>query len=188
MEWDEGREINGFLWCVIVGFWERDLSINRKLNPNILYIQIITSFTINPSNQFDPHKQHQSRRYRYTSSIHRLSLQIQSQPPIIKMHSIIKAASLFLLLTTATATPVQLLQTRDQGSCALIPCAPSLCCSQYKYYGTGPEYCQAGSCAGVVGGTYAPGLCCSEWGFCGTGAGFCRFWDFFPVCFVIGYG
>lgn len=164
------------------------MSINRKLNPNILYIQIITSITINASNQFNPHKQHQSQRYRYTSSIHRLSFQIQSQPSIIKMHSIIKAASLFLLLTTATATPVQLLQTHDQGSCALTPCAPSLCCSQYKYYGTGPEYCQAGSCVGVVGGTCAPGLCCSEWEFGGTGAGLVGSGISFSVCFVIGYG
>lgn len=79
---------------------------------------------------------------------------------------------------------------RDAGSCATTPCPAGLCCSQYNYCGTGPEYCQyplrkwdhmmltntegqVGACTGGVGGTCAAGLCCSPYGFCGTGAGYC---------------
>ena len=75
------------------------------------------------------------------------------------------------LLPLAIANP--LLLNRQTGSCATAPCPKGLCCSQYNYCGTGPEYCQAGSCVGGVGGTCAPGLCCSPFGYCGTGAGFC---------------
>ncbi|KAH8602524.1 hypothetical protein B0O99DRAFT_603520 [Bisporella sp. PMI_857] len=78
------------------------------------------------------------------------------------------------LLTTTLATPFVPLELRQTGSCATAPCPAGLCCSIYNYCGTGPDYCQAGSCVGGVGGTCAAGLCCSRYGYCGTGAGFCN--------------
>ncbi|TVY31914.1 Lectin [Lachnellula occidentalis] len=62
---------------------------------------------------------------------------------------------------------------RQLGACVDGPCATGLCCSQYGYCGTGPAYCQAGSCAGGVGGNCTIGLCCFEYGYCGSGPDFC---------------
>lgn len=74
-----------------------------------------------------------------------------------------------ILLTLTTLLPLTLalalspsLPHRDLGSCAQVPCAPGLCCSQYGYCGTGADYCQLGTCTGGVGGTCASGECCSE--------------------------
>lgn len=78
------------------------------------------------------------------------------------------------LLTTTLSNPLEpSLEHRQLGSCATAPCATGLCCSQWQYCGTGPDYCQIGSCNGGVGGTCAPGLCCSKYGYCGTGPDFC---------------
>ncbi|KAH8817366.1 hypothetical protein F5884DRAFT_635453, partial [Xylogone sp. PMI_703] len=52
-------------------------------------------------------------------------------------------------------------------------CPVGLCCSKYGYCGTGPDYCQAGSCTGGVGGTCPAGTCCSKYGYCGVGPEFC---------------
>lgn len=65
------------------------------------------------------------------------------------------------------------IEHRQLGSCATAPCPAGLCCSQWDYCGTGPDYCQQGSCIGGVGGTCAPGLCCSKYGFCGVGPEYC---------------
>lgn len=81
------------------------------------------------------------------------------------------------------------LVSRQTGSCATIPCAAGLCCSQYDYCGTGPDYCNplhfvnfsqtyrllggVGACIGGVGGTCPTGECCSVFGFCGVGDGYC---------------
>lgn len=65
------------------------------------------------------------------------------------------------------------LEHRQLGSCATTACAAGLCCSIYDYCGTGPAYCQAGSCVGGVGGTCDAGLCCSPYGYCGVGDMFC---------------
>ncbi|KAH8800004.1 hypothetical protein F5882DRAFT_394300 [Hyaloscypha sp. PMI_1271] len=78
------------------------------------------------------------------------------------------------LLTSVLANPlIPSLEHRQLGSCATAPCAPGLCCSIYDYCGTGPDYCQAGSCVGGVGGTCAAGMCCSIYGYCGVGDGYC---------------
>jgi len=79
------------------------------------------------------------------------------------------------LLTTTFANPFVPLEHRQSGSCATAPCPQGLCCSQYKYCGTGPSYCgtETGACVGGVGGTCAAGLCCSPYGYCGTGVDFC---------------
>ena len=84
----------------------------------------------------------------------------------------------FALLTTTIANPFVPLEHRQTGSCASAPCAAGLCCSQYKYCGTGTAYCgtsggAAGSCIGGVGGKCNGGLCCSPYGYCGTGVDFC---------------
>jgi hypothetical protein len=84
-------------------------------------------------------------------------------------HHLIKALAFATLIL---ASPLEL-QNRQLGSCALTPCAPGLCCSPYNYCGTGPEYCQTGSCVGGVGGTCAAGQCCSPFGYCGVGPEFC---------------
>ncbi|PQE24482.1 GH18 chitinase CHI18-17 protein [Rutstroemia sp. NJR-2017a BBW] len=68
---------------------------------------------------------------------------------------------LLFLIPQILSSPFSPLQERQTGSCALAPCAKGLCCSVFKYCGTGPEYCQAGSCVGGVGGTCAAGQCCS---------------------------
>ena len=74
----------------------------------------------------------------------------------------------------ALANPlVPSLEHRQLGSCATTPCAPGLCCSPYKYCGTGPEYCQVGACTGGVGGTCPAGQCCSPFGYCGVGPEYC---------------
>lgn len=81
---------------------------------------------------------------------------------------------LFIAQFFVHANPlVPSLEHRQLGSCANAPCPQGLCCSQYNYCGTGPEYCQAGSCNGGVGGTCASGLCCSQYGYCGTGPDYC---------------
>ncbi|PQE07118.1 GH18 chitinase CHI18-17 protein [Rutstroemia sp. NJR-2017a BVV2] len=92
--------------------------------------------------------------------------------------SILPALSFFLFflipqILSSPLSPLLTLQERQTGSCALAPCAKGLCCSVFKYCGTGPDYCQAGSCVGGVGGTCAAGQCCSSWGYCGTGVDFC---------------
>ena len=83
--------------------------------------------------------------------------------------------SLLLLASTAIAEPLLVphLSNRQLGSCATTPCPVGYCCSIYDYCGTGPDYCQAGSCTGGVGGTCPDGTCCSEYGYCGTGSEFC---------------
>ncbi|KAH8814889.1 hypothetical protein F5884DRAFT_641020, partial [Xylogone sp. PMI_703] len=58
-------------------------------------------------------------------------------------------------------------------SCLTHPCPVGYCCSIWDYCGTGPEYCQAGSCTGGVGGNCSAGLCCSPFGYCGTGPDYC---------------
>jgi len=87
---------------------------------------------------------------------------------------VVAVAALTQLLSTTHANPsIPSLEHRQLGSCATAPCAQGYCCSQYDYCGTGPDYCQAGSCVGGVGGTCAAGLCCSPYGYCGAGPGFC---------------
>lgn len=87
---------------------------------------------------------------------------------------ILNFVTLSLVIRLSLANPlIPTLEHRQQGSCATTPCAPGLCCSKYNYCGTGPEYCQAGSCAGGVGGTCAAGFCCSPYGYCGVGPEFC---------------
>lgn len=80
-------------------------------------------------------------------------------------------AGLTQLFTATTASP--LLENRQLGSCATSPCPVGYCCSIYDYCGTGPDYCQVGSCVGGVGGTCAAGECCSPYGYCGVGEGYC---------------
>ena len=93
---------------------------------------------------------------------------------LISNFLLITLFTLIHLFTTANANPlIPSLSHRQVGSCATSPCAPGYCCSVYDYCGTGPDYCQAGSCVGGVGGTCAAGMCCSPYGYCGTGAGYC---------------
>jgi hypothetical protein len=92
-----------------------------------------------------------------------------------KMHTfnnILLLAALTQLLPTTLATPL-ILEERQLGSCATSPCPVGYCCSIYEYCGTGPAYCQAGSCVGGVGGTCPAGTCCSPYGYCGVGPGYC---------------
>lgn len=66
------------------------------------------------------------------------------------------------ILSTSSGTPLagndapnpdsSELVGRQLGACVNGLCAAGLCCSQYGYCGTGPDYCQAGSCVGGVGG------------------------------------
>jgi hypothetical protein len=79
------------------------------------------------------------------------------------------------LLTSTLSNPLFLpaLSERQLGSCATTPCPVGLCCSIYDYCGTGPSYCQVGSCVGGVGGTCPVGTCCSIYGYCDAGPGFC---------------
>lgn len=92
----------------------------------------------------------------------------------MRVFSALGLVGLSLLSPTSLAMPqIPGLAYRQLGSCATSACAVGLCCSIYDYCGTGPTYCQPGSCVGGVGGTCAAGLCCSPYGYCGTGDGFC---------------
>ncbi|KAK4442783.1 hypothetical protein QBC34DRAFT_386967 [Podospora aff. communis PSN243] len=112
------------------------------------------------------------------------------------------ATSLSLVLASPVA-PVGALEAREDASLVearqigRCPCAPGLCCSQWGYCGTGPEYCGTNSTRVAVrepvavetalpvaeGPTLehrqlgacpcARGLCCSQWGYCGTGPEYC---------------
>ncbi|KAJ1913068.1 hypothetical protein IWQ60_009366, partial [Tieghemiomyces parasiticus] len=103
--------------------------------------------------------------------------------------------SAFLTLLAFVAAPIFVAAqgVPSGGSCnASTPCAAGLCCSQWGYCGTGPEYCGSkpptstsqggggpkptdvstdGSCNAnkVCPGTQ----CCSQWGYCGAGDAFC---------------
>ncbi|PVH84162.1 hypothetical protein DL98DRAFT_512567 [Cadophora sp. DSE1049] len=92
---------------------------------------------------------------------------------VFSLITILASASLFAetFATPLASTPK--IAGRQLGACVEGICAPGLCCSIWGYCGTGPEYCQTGSCVGGVGGTCAPGLCCSKYGYCGSGAEFC---------------
>ncbi|TVY85071.1 Lectin [Lachnellula suecica] len=78
-----------------------------------------------------------------------------------------------LLGNGAASLETAVLDGRQLGACVNGICGAGLCCSQYGYCGTGPAYCQAGSCTGGVGGNCTAGLCCSIYGYCGTGSGYC---------------
>lgn len=89
-----------------------------------------------------------------------------------KMHLQI-FSGLITLVAFTVGNPLHPLQSRQLGSCATAPCAPGLCCSFYNFCGTGPDYCQADSCVGGVGGSCAAPNCCSAFGYCGVGVDFC---------------
>ncbi|KAI9054293.1 hypothetical protein LZ554_001461 [Drepanopeziza brunnea f. sp. 'monogermtubi'] len=96
--------------------------------------------------------------------------------------ALVASSSLFM---GAFASPF-VLAGREAGACVDGKCAAGLCCSQYGYCGTGPEYCSgnqpapappattpfpAGSCA--ADRPCQTGYCCSKWGYCGQGADYC---------------
>ncbi|OMO55725.1 Glycoside hydrolase, family 19, catalytic [Corchorus capsularis] len=96
----------------------------------------------------------------------------------MKLYAVLTLCSLAILLLGVSAQ-----QCGNQAGGAL--CANGLCCSQYGYCGTTPDYCgtgcqsQCGSgstqrCGSQAGGALcANGLCCSQYGYCGNTPDYC---------------
>ncbi|KAK3298731.1 uncharacterized protein B0H64DRAFT_371181 [Chaetomium fimeti] len=95
-----------------------------------------------------------------------------------------------LLVTAVCLAAASPILSGRQGEC---PCAPGLCCSQWGYCGTGPDFCGGTSViippptfvssrpqpttspggGGACAGGCPAGMCCSQWGYCGTGPEYC---------------
>jgi len=95
-------------------------------------------------------------------------------------------SSLSLAAVLPDANSLNLLEKRANCGPGIGACSGGLCCSQWGFCGSTPDYCGTGcqpgfgSCTspptGACGagvGNCTGGLCCSQWGYCGSTPEYC---------------